>query len=377
MATPDISPYVSLNIFDTDPQTVITHALTQLQTDLPDWSAREGNTEMLVLEAVGLEVSELIFAINRLPAGIVQALLLLYGIQPSIGSLPTATVTFTANDTAGHDVPAGTRVRLNFSYTLASPIIFSTTAAASVPAGATTITVPVIGDSFTDAGNSTAVGTVLDILDTLTSFDSAALATIPLGGANPEDSTAYLNRGMARFQRLSDALVLPSHFTAAALEDPDVSRAFTIDNWDTVGIPGAVGGHVTVAVYGQNGLLDGPTKAALAAAMNARSVSNLVVHVIDPTITVVNLTALVVALPGYDPTSAAAAATAAATTWLSSQTWGWDAVVRRNAAFGILSAAPGVSYVDNISVPSGDQALPGNANITAPGTITITGRVGP
>ena len=84
-ASPDLTPYVDLTLFDRTAQEIIDSAVLLAQIRLPDWTPREGNTEVAMIEAFALEVSEAVFAVNRLTSALVTAILGLYGLTADPG----------------------------------------------------------------------------------------------------------------------------------------------------------------------------------------------------------------------------------------------------------------------------------------------------
>lgn len=372
MPSPDATPYIDMTLYDKDPQSIYDLAVTNLQTALPEWVPREANIEVLLLEALALQVSESVGAINRLPSGIIEALLTLFGVTRDSGSAPIVDLEFTMVNTLGYTIAAGTEVRLSLSGGLL-PVVFATTIDLVIPPGSSTGTVSAVGDRFTAEANSTPSGTTLELLDSLIYVESVTLDSLTTGGTDPEDDTEYFTRGTTRFSRLSDTLILPRHFTAYALEQTNVERAFTIDNWDSVGgAPGDDPGHVTVAVYGNGATLSGAEKTALQTAMGDLAAVNLQIHVIDPTITAVNVTAAVVAKAGYDPVEVDTAVTTAVTDYLNPMTWDWGGTVRRFELASIMDQVEGVDYVNTITTPASDTALTGYAPLASAGTINIT-----
>lgn len=232
MPTPDLSPYVNLTLYDKSEQDIYDAAVLSLQTNMPDWIPREGQTEVLLLEALAQEVSEAVFAINRLPGSITSILLQLFGIFADPGTAPTATVTFTLADTDGDTIPKGTKLLLALDGGL-QPIIFTTDDDLVVASGSATGTIGITGTQATDLANGMEIGTDLQVIDSsLTSVDSIVLATEIAGGVDPELTIDWLNRAIQHLARLSDTLVTPAQFQAALLERPEVVRAMTIDNYD-------------------------------------------------------------------------------------------------------------------------------------------------
>ena len=171
--------------------------------------------------------------------------------------------------------------------------------------------------------------------------------------------------------------MLPKHFTAAALEQEYVELATTLDNYDPSGDGdnnGPVGndvGHVTVAVYGDNENVSAPNKALLQSYFDANSLVALTVHIIDPTINTINITATVVFEDGVDIVEVTGAITDVLTEYLSPENWNWTSLVRRNTLISLITNVPGVDFVQTLTAPASDVTLTGVAPLTTPGTITI------
>jgi uncharacterized phage protein gp47/JayE len=267
------------------------------------------------------------------------------------------------SDTAGHTLPAGMRAALPLGAG-SDPVVFTTTAQLVIPAGSTSGTVAATGDRATVEANGFAAGVGLDLLDAVTFVERVVLGSAVTGGTDEEDDTAWFTRGVTRFSRLVETLVLPAHFTAAALERAElVSRATSIDNYDP-GQAGAVGthaGHVTVAVYGLGGVLTAAQREALRLQFDLQAQANLAVHVIDPTITDVTVTAQVVARPGYSLAQVETNVRAALTAYLSPEAWPWAGTVYRNELIALIDGVDGVLRVATLTAPNADLALPGVA----------------
>jgi uncharacterized phage protein gp47/JayE len=377
-ASPDATPYVDLRLFDKDSQDIFQAAIVALQAYLPEWEAREGHTEVVLLEALALEVSEAIFAINRLPGASLEALLRLYGIDRDEGQPPTSTLTITVSDTAGHTLPAGVRASLPTGAG-GDPVVFTTTAQLVIPAGQTSGTVAAVGDRATAEVNGVIPGVALELLDAIVFVERVVNGDYVVGGTEPEDDAAWFSRGVVRFSRLVETLVLPRHFQAAALERADlVSRAVAIDNYDP-GQAGAVGthaGHVTVAVYGLGGVLTPVQREQLRIEFDLQAQANLAVHVIDPTITDVTINVTVVPKAGYSTVQVQNAVVAALTAYLAPASWPWAGKVYRNELIALIDGVEGVERVDTLTTPAADLTLAGVAplaRLAANPTVTVTG----
>jgi hypothetical protein len=234
-----VNDYVDLQIYDRSDAQIAATMRAAAQYYLPGWDPNEGSPEMVLMEMFALAQAEQIMAINRVPGAVTETLLRLAGLDRDYGAAPTATVSITFADALGHTVPGGTRLYLR---TDEGEIVTFLTDALGAEAlrGATTCTTAVIGDTFTAAANGTEAGTSLVTADPLPFVDAVRLITDVVDGRDPENGREFLDRGVARLARLSDTLVVPRQFAAAAEERAEVERAVAVDNFD----PGA-GPYVT------------------------------------------------------------------------------------------------------------------------------------
>lgn len=371
MPSPDVRQYQDLTVYDRQPQDIFNAAKTALAVTLPNWIPLEGNTEVLLLEALSQEVAENTMAINRLPSGIAEILFRLFGLTRDSGLQPVVTLRFTMSNTLGYTIPAGTRARLTLPGGLL-PVIFTTTTGLTIAPGNLTGDAAAVGSRFTVDANGSA-GTSLELLDAIIFVENVVLQTITTPGRAPEIDSDFFARALLRFTRLSDAYVLPKHFQAAALEQTYVKRALAIDNWDGTGsTPGTVGGHITVAVYGNGANVSSGDKTTLGNLLEANSIGNLSVHIVDPTINTVAVTVTVKALAGYASGTVQTSITSALNTYLNPMNWDWSGTVRRNELIALISNVAGVDYVTTLAVPAADVVLTGNAPLASAGTLTIT-----
>lgn len=374
--SPDLSAYVDLRLFDLSDQEVVDAAIAALQLNLPGWIPREGNTEVLILESLALEVAEGIVAVNRLPGAVIQALLLLAGVEKDFGLAPIASAAFTLADANGYTIPAGTRLYLSLedgtsvTFLVQSPGL-------TVDPGDTTGVVPIIGAEFTGRANGIAAGTRMVMADPVPFIETVELATAVADGADPETDEEWRDRGVARLSRLSDALVVPRHFEAAALELPEVTRAVGIDLWNPLSgnDPGEDPGHMTVAVLGENGApLSTEAKDDIEQSMEARAVAVLDVHVTDILIDTVPLSAEITVRAGYDSAVVIDAVEEALATYVDPLTWAWGAVIRRNEIISLVDRVDGVDYVVDVAIDGapGDYTITGAATLPKAGAVTVT-----
>lgn len=376
MPSPDVSDLVDLTLYDKGPFELVDRALADAITKLPGWIPREGNTELVTLEGTALIVSELIYAVNRLPGAIADVQLRFLGVTRNLGAAPTAVVRFALGDILGHQLPAGTRVLLDLGGT-ADPLVFQTDDPAVAAAGTATVDAPVTATRSSAAANGIPSGTALTVMDNIPYINAATIAPAgePTGGIDEEAEADWRARGRQLFATLRSTLVLPQDFTAEALNFPGVYRATTIDNYNpAVGpSPGSNPGHVTVAVLGaSNVALSGAAKTALDTVLEAKALASLSIHVVDPTVTPVAVTATVHRFDTFEADVVEANVDAALAAYLNTDTWPWEDTVRVSALSALLYGVEGVRYVEVIDLPIANVALPGVAPLAAPGVFDIT-----
>lgn len=371
---PDLSAYVDLRVFDVSDQTMINTALAAAKLNLPGWIPREGNTEVVILEALALEMAEGIVAVNRIPGAVVAAILLLAGVDRDFGAAPIATATFTLADTVGHTIPGGTRLYLLLDDGSTVTFLVEPPGLVIDP-GNNTGTVSIIGDTFTDAANGIGSPTALVLADPVPFVEHVQLASTVADGRSMETDNEWRDRGVARLSRLSDALVIPRHFEAAALERAEVTRAVAVDLWDGTGAAGGDAGHITVAVLGEDGTpLSTGAKNEILADLEARAVAILIVHVIDITVVTVPFTAQVHLLDGYDDAVTQDAVEDAIRSYVDPMAWQWGGVIRINEIISLIDRVDGVDYVGAVTINglAVDYAISGAATLPKAGTVTVT-----
>lgn len=361
--SPDLTPLVNLTIYDKDPNTLFTTATSPvvIQNLFPGWNPVPGNTEVALLQAMSVVASELIFAINRVPGAVVDILLQLFGVTRSLGTAPSASVTFNCADQLGHTIPAGTISRLILSEGKA--VDFATLQDLVINVGASVGSVGATGLFNTTVANNTPAGTGLIPISPVGTFiNSVVFASTVLGGVDPEDTTAWEARGVQTLQRLSSTLVTPTQFQQAALNNPAVYRCTTVNNWNAQGAASAVG-YVTVAVYGQGGASCTPAViSAVQTSLANQAEVNLNVQVVSPTITSVNVTCTVVRLANFLDTDVQAGVLSALQSYLSTDTWPWEGTVRINKILNVIQNTAGVDYCSSLSVSAPVPGVTGSSS---------------
>lgn len=372
MPVPDLTPYVDLTLDDRTTQDLFDGFLADALSRAPEWDPLEVSPAVIYAQSILVACSELLFAVNRLPGAVLEALGRRgYDLPRDTGGPATATMSFIVADTDGHVLPAGTRVALDVDGEL---VTFTTDVDAAVAVGNDTGVVAISADEVGTAANGVAAGTPVQVIDSIAFLDEASLDTDVDGGRDPEGGEMYLTRLAARLQRQTLVLTVASQFEFAALEVAGVDRALGIDRYDpAVGPdPGDNLGHVTVALTDAAGAaVAAPVKDAVAAAVGPATQGGLIVHLIDPTITAVPVTMTVHRDGTLDDAAAAAAVQAALEAYLSPATWPWAGTVFVNELEHVARSVPGIDRVVVTTVPAADEALAGDAPLADAGAIVV------
>jgi len=375
MPNPDLSNFVDLQLFDLDAQDVFEASLISLRENIPEWSPREGNMEVLLMEAIAQPVSELIFAVNRLPAAMSEVIMAWYGIERDPGTEPTVNIRFTVNVTDGLTIPVGTAVSLDLESVGLDPIVFYTDEELVIEAGQNQGVVAATANGvFIADANGIPANTAMSVLDSIIYVDSAYTDSVVTDGSQPEEDIDWYTRGFQRLQRLTETLVLPHHFEAIANEQTYIERSHVVDNFDAdnPGTPGEQLGFVSLYVYGNNEMVSAEDKLDLMSKITPATHAGLTIRLDDPTITPVDVTAEVALEASADVGTTTLAIEQAVQDFLSPMTWNWGGVVRRNDLISLITNVPGVDFVNNLSVPSANITLPGIANLVTAGEVIIT-----
>jgi hypothetical protein len=209
-------------------------------------------------------------------------------------------------------------------------------------------------------------------------LDSITVQGITVGGEDAEDDDTYLNRLADVATLQGTTLVLPSHFATFARNQTGVDRALALDNYDPPSPDGTntgtgQPGHMTLALQDQGLPIGSTIKAAVKAALVANAQTNLIVHVIDPTYTVINVVFSGVSAGGYIPADVAVRAAAAVVDFLNPANWGlpqggdqrdWieTSVVRFQDIVTVLNNVEGFDHYANVTGTA--TTTSGSANLT-------------
>lgn len=373
----DLGAYVDLRVFDVPSSDLISAMIAYYGIVNPGWVPREGNTEVVLMEAIALAIAENVATINRLPGAVVEAILHLAGVDKDFGAPALATATIAVADGLGYTIPTGTRFYLPLA---TGTVVFLAMAPdTQIAAGATTATVNLISQINTAAANGVAAGARLVLADQLSMVQTVTLASTVAGGRDAETDAAWRDRGVARLKRLSDTLVVPRQFNAAVDEDVRIGRVMTVDLWDgSVVTPHSVGadpGHITMCVLDPTGLpLTTPVLTSIQATIQAQSAAMLAVHVINAALDTIAVVAVIRTAAGFTPATVAANVVAVVRNYINPLTWTAGAPLRHNEFVSVIDQVPGVDYVTSVTLNggAGDVAATTPKALPQAGTVTVT-----
>jgi hypothetical protein len=372
----------------------LTTSSTQLTDDAaawaedqkPGWTLSPGHLETMAVEMFGRMASILAILAQTHSRAIygdfVSTVLQVPTLTPTAA---TGTAIFTLADTIGHTIPAGVQLAVGgVAFTLADD--------ATAAAGTSTAIGPIVAVD-TGAAASGLSGPV-ELVDLLAFVDTVALDGVTTGGTDGETPDEYVDRVHDELPTLSLALVTPRDAELLAQRVPPVDLAMAIDRYVPAGPGGTpaaqtdVDGAITVAVRDSGGL-DIADKTAIVAQLAQRRVSGLLVSVIGPTGTAIDVTFTGRCYPGWDPITVRDQAVSAIQGVLSGANWGvpsageerrWinETVVERN---DLINAAyvQGMRHIDTLTLAVGggvqgtaDITLPGPAPVPSAGAVTGT-----
>lgn len=370
---PDIPELENLTLLEYGgEQDLVNVAVAHAQNALPEWQPRESNTELVLIESLALIMGVEALSIQMLPSQIVEQLMALYGITRHEGLPTTGKALFrVTNSQPLQVIPEGTRLRYGLDGT-DETVDFVTMETLTIMTTETLSSrVMIVADEVGVEGNNIPVGAELDLVTQLTFVESVAVAETTRSGEGAESDDDFNTRAAAVLSRSNSTLVVPENFTAAALSDPTIGRARTLDLHNPAGAPTSPAvGHVTVAVVAKDGqALTAEAMEALRQTLSNQALASLTIHVVAPTYTTVNLKVTVTARDGFQPDEVKSAVEDAIRAWVNPEAWDWSPTIDQYALIGVAHDAAGVRMVTsaNPTVPlAGDVPLP------KLGTLTVT-----
>lgn len=362
--SPGPVPNIDLSLHWVTENDLLDASIAAVQVRLPEWVPVEGNTEVVLLEGIALQVAQEVFTINQLPRVVFEAVLEINGLvrQPGLPCQVQINLWTSTGITGELKLPKASVFRAPMPD--GTTVDFETLADQTIPVGATGTPVWAQCKTIGTRPHAIAAGTVVSPVGTPTWIEQAKTAAIPSGGVDEESDQDFWTRGAALLRSRPSALVVAQNFADRALEYNYVGRAAAWDRWDGTGDKTQLGtdlGHITVACTHVDG--SALTQAQLdevKAGLQQRAQAGLTVHVINATYaTGVTLTVSVVADGGINTATLKTGLEADLKAWLSPVTWAWGTAVTANALIVRAGRYPGVAAV----------TASGGTNWTAPSVL--------
>ena len=346
-------------------------AIDLMEAARPGLVMRNASPETVLIEALALAAADVSNAANAAVATLAELLLsTFYEVPRMPGSPAVGAVTVTFDTIVSTTIPAGTGFVLSdygIEVAATADVVVSSSDTAVVQVATVNAT------SLVNGADSTAA---VDVLDVIPNALIVEVSSEFVGGVDPEDDLAYLERARVRLARVTNSLVVPDHFSAYVLEDGRAVNAATIRAWDGTGTAPAPGagtdaGEVTVVTYGRGGNLSETTRTELASVMQAITAAGVTVHVNPATVTSVAVTTTVKAVSGFTAEEVTAAVEAEVAAFLNPETWRIGAEVIKNQLQDRITSLSSVDYVVSLTAPSADVTLAHDA-VASAGTITVS-----
>jgi hypothetical protein len=362
-----------------DPNEIARDVFTFLAANIPGYVPAEGNLDALIVEGVAAKVAEAMATAGGVTTDIFRYFgQSLVGLPPIDAAPAHMATTWAVNDTLGYVIPAGTVV--SHAVTGDRRQLFFTPTPVAIPPGNSTVTVDLVAvESGTDGNGLPPASLVLAV--PLSFVSSVVSTSTTSGGADAEDTDAYLNRLSDELRLLSPRPILAADFSTLARRVPGVARALAIDGLDPVANTLGNERMVAVAVVDVAGAaLSADVKAQVRSLLQARREVNFVVSVIDPTFTAISVAYVGQVLPGANTSTVTNDINAAVAAYLDPSTWAADSspvewrpksTVRLFEVAALINSVVGFDFLTSLTLNGGtaDVVLTGRAPLPTPGTI--------
>lgn len=356
MASPDFSSYIDLTIYDSDPETIYDNAVAYAQTAIPEWTPISGSVEDAIIQAGASYAAELGGSINRLPNGVLEGLLQLFGITRNTGTAPTGTLTINVIDDLGYTVPAGTRFGYLDTTDPENSVLYSfdTTQDVSISQGSTSASVAIVGTSLIQYPTLLS-GTTLQVLSGVSYVNSATLASNISVGADPETDTEYLARAIAKLNSYSTAMITADQiqqYVLSAYSDVYRCKVYSRRNAAADNASAALqNGYVTIYACKQGGAsLTATAASVIQTDVADKTVAGLSITCKAPPIVPVTVTATVKMASGYGQAAVSSNVSSALSSFLHPDYWPWGAAIYYNDIVSLIDQAIGVDRVVSLSI---------------------------
>jgi len=392
-----MAKYIRVPI-ETDPLVLAQDAYDYITVRAPNWTPNDGNLDVWIIQAMTANAAET----RDLASDVLDTIYRdfgssLIGIPPLDASPATGTTTWSVRDNLGYTISAGTQVSIKGPD---GPVGFTVVQDVVIPAGQVTTAGGAVTISAIDpgvAGNLGSANQQIDLIDVLDYVTTVVLVAPTSGGVDAEDDEDYLDRLVRRLRRLSQRPILPVDFSEMAKDaDPAVYRAVAIDGYNPANSSYSNERMITVSAIDINGVeVPSTIQTKVQTYLDTNREVNFVVNYMHPNFNPITVTAVVVAIYGYDKTALQATVIQGIKDYLSPAVWGRDpqytdasgnntwvdlTTLYYNDMIGAIDRIEGVARVSDLQIckqggtlARTDVTLTGPASLVQPGTaINVT-----
>jgi len=377
---------------EVDPLALLEEAFAEYEELLQGWKPNLGQPEVILIQAI---VYRLVAPLAQLAAESGEELFnqwgrKIVGLTPQAAQSATVKSKWTARDTAGYELPAGTQV--NVERTGSESVGFIVVNTVIIPPGSK-VAEGVLLEAIEpgEVGNGLGAANAVTLVDSYGWPETIVLEATSAGGEEAEEPAHYLGRLAETMQTLVEGVVTANDVRIVVLNIEGVGRVLVIDNYDYESKATEAEKTTTVIVASAAGTaLSAEKKAEILAKLEEKREVNFIFYVRDPAFTEVDVTAAVVERAGYSHAEAVAAAKSAISAFLSpatfaqdppgdAATWGNVKVIRYQDLVTALNNVQQVDYYTELKLAkhlgtqkAEDLTLEGVGPLPKPGTINVT-----
>jgi hypothetical protein len=359
----------------TDELELADRAVARLQEYWPDWEPNDGDLEVVQIEALAQMAEDAALQASVMPAEAFDTILdALHDIERIPGTPATGTVTFALTDTDQHVIEIGTEIDVD-------GYVFIVDDDVTVQGSLTKAAVPVTASEVTLDSNALP-GDQVAMITAVAFIASVSLDAPTAGAVEEEDDQAFRDRGSKLLELQAVTLVTGRDYELMALSggvagiDRVVAAANTATRTITVTASKADGTPLTSGV--------GSQKEALLALYTKYRQTTWTVTLGDPTLTTITATYSIHLYAGFAAADVFADVAARLADFLNPATWGttpadphtattWaiEPRVRKNKVIDVIADAPGVDYVNDVTLTGSAGSVQSNGDWLMPGTVPL------
>lgn len=386
-----MATFVKLPI-EATPQAMLEEWAAEMEALIEGWNAGLAEYETINAQAI---VYRIVFPLLQLAANVDAAIFNQWGqqivnVKPEEATRASVQSTWTAVDTAGYTIRAGTQVDLarsgdeRIGFVVAADVVIPPGKAVTEPGEVTLEAV----EAGLDGNNLGGEGILIDAL-----FFVAGIVTVgeSSNGADAEEPQRYLARLAETMQTFIEGVVRARDVEIVARNVPGIGRALALDNYNSETGLSNQEKTTTVAVTDDAGEpASAEAKAALKTALQEKREVNYLFFVIDATYHLLDVEAAIVPMQGFNKAEVAANVAAAIKDAFSQKRAGqqppgdeasWVKVetLRYQDLVTVVNNAEGMDYYTTLkwriaanAFAAADIALTGAAPLPKPDSIVVT-----